>query len=138
MPQWFELNCAKALSWQKAATSSCRKLQIILCAFGCGSRLEKAPHAESCKLRKNMSAESCKIFSYFFTLKFCRQLHQLQLHFVLISCLMTCQLVSFSLLRCAFVRNMTSLLDSTAHFEERCARLGMGQGFVTALAGVQV
>ena len=33
---------------------------------------------------------------------------------------------------------MTSLLDSTAHFEERCARLGMGQGFVTALAAVQV
>ena len=33
---------------------------------------------------------------------------------------------------------MISLLDSTAHFEERCARLSMGQGFVTALAAVQV
>jgi pyrroloquinoline quinone (PQQ) biosynthesis protein C len=33
---------------------------------------------------------------------------------------------------------MTSLLDSTAHFTERCLKLGLGQQFVTALnrAGV--
>ena len=40
-------------------------------------------------------------------------------------------------LLCA-VRNMTSLLESTAHFEERCLRLGVGQPFVTALAASQV
>ena len=33
---------------------------------------------------------------------------------------------------------MTSLLDSTAHFEERCVRLGMGQPYVQALAAAQV
>ena len=33
---------------------------------------------------------------------------------------------------------MTSLLDSSAHFEERCAKLGLNAAFVTALAGAQV
>ena len=33
---------------------------------------------------------------------------------------------------------MTSLQDSTAHFEEKCLRLGMGQRFVAALAAAHV
>ena len=33
---------------------------------------------------------------------------------------------------------MTSLLDSSAHFEERCAKLGLTPAFVTALAGSHV
>ena len=33
---------------------------------------------------------------------------------------------------------MTSLLDSSAHFEERCAKLGLNAAFVASLAGAQV
>ena len=47
-------------------------------------------------------------------------------------------LLDFSFRTCARGRNMTSLLDSTAHFEERCVKLGMVPAFVTALAGSHV
>ena len=46
--------------------------------------------------------------------------------------------LDFSFRTCARGRNMTSLLDSTAHFEERCVKLGMVPAFVTALAGSHV
>lgn len=44
----------------------------------------------------------------------------------------------FALPRPCACRIMTSLLDSSAHFEERCAKLGLTPAFVTALAGSHV